>query len=68
MALWPVEVVAESDIESDTALGLEKVTVRLMGKRAVMSSHGGKKHLCLALVPKCKGEGDLMTFFCSHTK
>lgn len=47
---------------------LEEVTIRLMGKRAVMSSHGGKKHLCLALFSKCKGEGDLMTFICSLTQ
>lgn len=34
--------VAESDIESDTAPGPGKVTIGLMGKRAVMRSHGGK--------------------------
>lgn len=42
------------DIENDTALGLGKVAIGLRGKRAVMSSHGGKKRHCLS--PKCKGE------------
>lgn len=36
-------MVAGSNIESDTAPGLGKVTIGLMGKRAIMSSHGGKK-------------------------
>lgn len=43
LALWLVGVVAESNIESDTAPGLGKVTIGLMGKRAIMSSHGGGK-------------------------
>lgn len=34
---------AGSDIESDTAPCLGKVTIGLMGKRAVMSSRGGEK-------------------------
>lgn len=33
---------AGSDIDSDTEPGLGKVTIGLMGKRAVMSSHGRK--------------------------
>lgn len=37
--------VAGSDIESNTVPGLGKVTIGLMGKRAVMSSHGRKTPL-----------------------
>lgn len=40
---------AGSDIESDTAPRLGKVTIGLMGKRAVMSSRGGKKSHCASL-------------------
>lgn len=41
-------VMAQSDIDSDTEPGLRKLTIRVMGKRAVMSSHGGGH--CLALI------------------
>lgn len=49
---------AGSDIDGDTEPVLGKVTIGLMGKGAVMSSHGGKTPHSLPLSPKCKGEGD----------